>query len=93
MKILNFKIKKPNISLIKKKTPEEKIKYRVDELFLKLVCENDFKFTYLETVQIVNQFKEKVDLYLIEEINENKNKSIEHEQKANEIFNAKNLLK
>ena len=79
--------------LFKKKTPEEKIKHRVDELFLKLVCENDFKFTYLEKVQICNQFKEKVDLYLLEEIQENKNKSIEHEQKANEIFNAKNLLK
>ncbi len=78
--------------LFKKKTEEEKINHRVDELFLKLICDNDFKFTELEQVQIVNKLVEKTRFYLEEKASENKSKSIEHEQKANEIINAKSLL-
>ncbi|AIX11907.1 hypothetical protein [Flavobacterium phage FCOV-F14] len=78
--------------LFRKKTEEEKINHRVDELFLKFICDNDFKFTELEQVQIVNKFVEKTRFYLEEKANENKSKSIEHEQKSNEIINAKSLL-
>lgn len=79
--------------LFKKKTDEEKINHRVNELFLKLRCDNDFTFTELEEVQIYNKLGEKIKLYLSEKATENKSKSIEHEQKANEIINAKSLLK
>ena len=79
--------------LFKKKTDEEKIQHRVNELFLKLICDNDFRFTELEEVQIYNKLGEKLKLYLQDKESENKSKSIEHQQKANEIFNAKNLLK
>ncbi|QCW21758.1 hypothetical protein [Flavobacterium phage FCOV-S2] len=78
--------------LFRKKTEEEKINHRVDELLLKFICDNDFKFTELEQVQIVNKFVEKTRFYLEEKANENKSKSIDHEQKANEIINAKSLL-
>lgn len=81
------------LKFFKKKTDEEKLQHRVDELFLKLICDNDFRFTELEQVQIYNQLGEKIKLYLNDKAVENKSKSIEHEQKANEIFNAKSLLK
>lgn len=78
---------------LRKKTDEEKIDHRVNELFLKLRCDNDFTFTELEEVQIYNKLGEKIKLYLDDKTIENKMKSIEHEQKANEIINARNLLK
>lgn len=77
---------------LKKKTDEEKRKHRVDELFLKLTCDNDFKFTDLEHVQIVNDLRRKLHESLVEKRSECLSQSTEKQQKAKEIENALSFI-
>lgn len=77
----------------KKKTREEKIKHRIDDVFLRMISDADFTFTELELVHIYNGIGEKLKHNLTEKASDNKSKSIEHQQKANEILNAKSFLK
>lgn len=77
----------------KKKTREEKVQHRIDDVFLRMISDADFTFTELELVHICNGINERLKNYLNELESENKSKSIEHGQKANEIYNAKSLLK
>lgn len=76
----------------KKKTKEQEMQHRVDDVFMKLISDADFTFSELEVVQILNGVKERLTLHLCDKIADNKLKSIDHEQKANEIFTAKGYL-
>lgn len=77
----------------KKKTKEQEMQHRIDDVFMKLTSDADFSFTELEVVQILNGVREKLNIHLSDKISDNKSKSIDHEQRANEIINAKSLLK
>jgi hypothetical protein len=86
------KIKYP-FFLPKKKTREEKVQHRIDDVFLRMISDADFTFSELELVHICNGINEKLRLYLDETITDHKSESMNREQKANETIYAKSLLK
>lgn len=69
----------------KKKTKEEEIQHRVDDLFMKLTSDADFSFTELETVQIINDVRRKLHEFLSNKKSDFHSKSVEFQQKAKEI--------
>jgi hypothetical protein len=50
-----------------KLTREQRVEGKVNALFSVLMNDDDFEFTYSERVQITQQFKSKVEEFLIQE--------------------------
>lgn len=83
--------------MFKKKTKEQQIELRVNEVFTQLLkhYEEGFstkEFTELETVQILNNVKLKLGEYLISKQNDCLQKSKQYDEKADEIKNALNAI-
>jgi hypothetical protein len=78
--------------LPRKKTREEQVKFRTENVFAVLVGSAEFEFTDLETVQILNNVRRK----LVENLEAKKGTSMEqsviHSQKASEIVNVLKYL-
>lgn len=75
-----------------KKTREEKIQHRVERLFLTLTDSSDFEFAELETVQIANELRRKLNESLINKKSEFCSKSVEFQQKGKEIQFALDIM-
>lgn len=78
--------------MFKKKTKEQQIQHRVDEVFFQLTKDTDFTFTELETVQILNSVKRKAHEYLSEKKADCLEQSAQQLQKAEEINAALELF-
>ena len=76
----------------KKKTQEQKMQHRIDRVLLTLTDSSDFVFTELETVQILNNVRRKLNENLTSKRQECQTKSLEFQQKGKEIQNALNFL-
>lgn len=79
--------------MFKKKTKEQQIQFRVNEVFTQLLkhYEEGFstkEFTELETVQILNAVKLRTGEYLIAKQNDCLQKSKQYDEKADEIKKA-----
>lgn len=74
--------------LFKKKTREEHVIKRTENIFTELISEAEFEFTELETVQIVNNVRRKLSEYLKEMKTECMEQSVNQTQKAKEIDGA-----
>lgn len=76
----------------KKKTREEQLQKRVESVYAELTSDIDFKFTELETVQILNE----VRVLLAQNLENKRQKCIsnitENNQKLKELKNASDYL-
>ena len=77
----------------KKKTKEQQIEKRVESVFSELTSDIEFEFTELETVQILNDVRRKLDNSLKSKKSDCLSKSTELVQKSTEIQSAIDLLK
>ena len=78
--------------MFRKKTKDQKIQFRIEEVFLHLTKSSDFTFTELETVQILNSVKRKAYEYLSEKKADCLDEVTKQTQKANEIKAALELF-
>lgn len=78
--------------MFKKKTKEQQIQFRINQVFHCLTSDNDFTFTELETVQILNAVKLRTGEYLIAKQNDCLQKYKQYDEKADEIKNALNAI-
>jgi hypothetical protein len=71
--------------LFKKKTREEHIQKRTEAVFTVLLGTEEFEFTDLETVQILNNLRRKLSEHLEAKKDEFMEQSVNSSQKAKEI--------
>lgn len=74
--------------MFRKKTKEQQIEFRINQVFHNLTSDSDFTFTELETVQILNNVKLKLGEHLESIHNDCLQKSKQYHEKADEIKNA-----
>lgn len=77
---------------LRKKTKEEQIDKRVGDVMQVLTNSNDFEFTDLETVLILNNVRRKFHEHLENKKSECYSKSVDFQKKAKEIENALSLF-
>lgn len=78
--------------LFKKLTKEQKQEKRVSELMGSLTSDVEFEFSDLETVQVLNMLRRKYSDYLENKVSEAFERSVNENQKANEIKEAISYL-
>lgn len=78
--------------LFKKLTKEQQQEKRVSELMASLTSDVEFEFSDLETVQIINMLRRKYSDYLENKKSEAFERSVNENQKANEIKEAISYL-
>lgn len=78
--------------MFKKKTKEQQIEFRVNEVFLHLTKDSDFTFTELETVQILNSVRRMAVYYLEAKQGNCMEQSVHFQQRAAEIKSALELI-
>lgn len=76
----------------KRKSKDEQMQFRSNELINLLNSESDYTFTDLEKVQITNEFRRKLAESLQNKRNDNLSKSTEHQQTANELENIMQFI-
>lgn len=76
-----------------KKTKEELISDRVNNVFTELTSEIESSFTELETVQILNEVRRKLDENLDNKEAECMSRIVENNQKLKELKSARDYLK
>lgn len=78
---------------IKKKSKEQLIEQRVNNVFTELTSEIESSFTELETVQILNDVRRKLDENLGNKESEFMSRIVENNQKLKELKSARDYLK
>jgi len=78
--------------LFKKLTTEQQQEKRVSELMASLTSDVEFEFSDLETVQILNMLRRKYSDHLENKVSEAFERSVNENQKANEIKEAISYL-
>lgn len=76
----------------RKKTREEQMAFRTSAILTELTSKNDFEFTDLETVQILNDVRRRFIEHLNQKKIECEGKSLEFSQRANELQNVIELI-
>jgi len=78
---------------IKKKSKDQLIEQRVNNVFTELTSEIESSFTELETVQILNDVRRKLDENLGNKESECMSRIVENNQKLKELKSARDYLK
>lgn len=79
---------KSKINWPRKKTREEHIQKRTESVFAELIGEAEFKFTELETVQVLNNVRRRLSEHLESKKSDLIDQSLIKQQKAKEIGQA-----
>ena len=75
-------------SLFKKKTREQQVIDKTEKVFVALINDAEFEFTDLETVQVMNNVRRRLNEHLRNKKQEFMEQSVTCNQKAIEIENA-----
>lgn len=75
-------------SIFKKKTREEQVMDKTEKVFALLVNDAEFDFTDLETVQVLNNVRRKLNESLMEKKALLQEQAVSCGQKANEVENV-----